>query len=422
MLWQVVILIISAEATVGRIPIRRIWSVSSPLDVSEMNIAHPLWKEKLHHSYIDQMYMYTATLYLGASPTPYEFVVSTLIADTWLIGDCDYDTELVGAPLINVSYGKARITCYALFDRLCLSPDATCISRQAFTYRNVISRTNRVYGFLGLGFPQIARNKNGPTILQSLNERFYPQLAFSMVLNSHYDDEGSFLIFGNLPDVVGLIQKENDRAPGFVMLPVHPMQGHKNLSWWLTTGTLVFKHQNPEQFPMVLSSETSLLAVPSKHFTRILYSIIPRKHFRQYCSFNRRLNTTFCDCHVPINSMTIKFHGVDDTELSVNLGSDQLLERYRNGRCLFGVTKRATHLVVLGDVFLRHVHAVYDTVGRKIILYARKSKAPTTTEIYVYRVIGFLSGISFMIMFLNCFRPVARRTAPQQQDQYSMLG
>lgn len=423
--------LISAEATLTNIPIHRTRRfVESEYD-PDINVDWDLWSaanlttEELEstgrnhvtdnlHNYFDVMY--TVSLNVGTSSTPYKFIVDTGSSDTWLSGASGFSGELINNVSVHLFFSRGWASCDRDTAKLCIS-DSICVRVALARCNNIknIGNAGHYDGLVGLGFASLSHVKEAPTLLQALHSSHYPSLAFSLSLSGR--DDHSFITFGDLPEVMGFAHQLSDSAHGKVVLPISTPHYQQHPTRWSVAVNLTVNHHYLDA-PMLLDSGSSLICVPASMFRQVLFNVISREHFDQYkCELQGR--QILCDCEVPVNTMTFHFSGLDGTKLSIDLGSYELLELLY-GKCRLGIISYGMSQFALGDVFLRRVHAVFDPIGLKLMLYSRKRVTGmlTPSQTWFYRVLGFLAGIAFMIMFLRTFVP---KSVPVQQDQYMSM-
>lgn len=398
MRWHVTPCIVLAHAAVYRISVERFADIldvdvelgfMGPPDYRFDSVSQMLEEpgpinstsvEKHLRNYDDVMY--TINLNIGTPPRTFKFVLDTGSADMWLkYKDFNVSGSSTGRYLhvhpISLLYGVGRAWGQVVDDKVCFKSLTHCIQQQTFMlcHNTGIGNNNHFDGVLGLAFPSMAHNRHGSPFLESLTKCCYPNLAFGMAFDWSRKQD-SFIAFGNIKDVIRLINETGDCSENISLHVYMPPM-------WRVRGVLQVSGLE-YRIPLVIDSGSSLIIIPSGMFNPLLFSVISKEDYQSHCrNFGHHGIVCHCDA-VTVNTLNIKLRGVGGAEMTVDLNSDDLLVPVRvrsgaKGYCRLGLMEAAWWIpdILLGDTFLRRVYTVLDPTQHAVWLAKRKRTGPS---------------------------------------------
>jgi hypothetical protein len=230
----------------------------------------------------------------------------------------------------------------------------------------------------------------GGTILERLNDQHaFGHLAFALDMYTLADKRESSITFGDAEELAAEAYAKGLGA-GVQAPLVHMavLQG-KEMFWSVkvdisVSGVDPFAGDSSyiTHTIGVLDSGTTLIAMPSVNYAAVMQVALGPAEGR-LCKEYGFGGPTICDCSVPINPVTIAIPGTDgSSSISVVLGRDELfrpLPHKPPSRPLCGLnimpTPRNMPILILGDVFLRHIHTIYDFDRKQVIAFAGSERA-----------------------------------------------
>eukprot|EP00931_Biecheleriopsis_adriatica_P085866 TRINITY_DN60649_c0_g1_i1.p1 TRINITY_DN60649_c0_g1~~TRINITY_DN60649_c0_g1_i1.p1 ORF type:complete len:545 (+),score=99.71 TRINITY_DN60649_c0_g1_i1:54-1637(+) len=348
--------------------------------------------------------LYTARADVGKPPASVRLIVDTGSSDIWLKSDevssqyslpASKTASTLPGSAIQLKYGIGSVDGMEIKDRICLG--SLCSKEQNFILAlgvQDIGELSSFEGLLGLAFPVLAKDRAGKTFLEELSEDSrFSNLGFTLALHSEEEAKPSILTFGEVEELISRAEREA-KSEG-VTLPVFGI--HYQATYWLVRMQLSVAPQGAsekqEGFPVlaadlfgVLDSGTSLMAVPQRVFVDIMIALF-QKQTHDKCSF--RLpgaeGQFLCLCdEAKTNDLTLAFEGLDRKRLEVVLTWRDLLVpagQTSTGKrlCRVGIMPSPSTLpfMILGDVFLRKVHAIHDANRFLVTLVPDKNSGGT---------------------------------------------
>mmetsp|Transcript_58163 Transcript_58163/g.147763 ORF Transcript_58163/g.147763 Transcript_58163/m.147763 type:complete len:530 (-) Transcript_58163:202-1791(-) len=338
--------------------------------------------------------IYVLRAKVGTPPFPVRLVVDTGSSDLWVAkGSYEADRSstaklLPGADAL-LRYGQGQVSGHEVEDRVCLEP--LCVKEQTFITASKIAGLGDAAGahglfdgLLGLAYPALSATK-GVTFLQEvLDHGPWNHFAFGLSLSASDDSEGSFIIFGDLEEVMA---EAPDGSLGSgqsgVALPV--LLVNYQARFWLVSGMAAVKLQGGDSLiesPVyaALDSGTSLIAVPGIAYNWVMQSLMGHDSLAR-CG--PALGQVLCPCDSRFQDLMFNFPGKDGKKITITLTSEDLLQPM--GEAIFpsGETVAMCRINIqpgpptmpfwiLGDVFLRRVYAVHDVREHQVVLFPRR--------------------------------------------------
>lgn len=259
---------------------------------------------------------------------------------------------------IPVVYGAGTALGVEMLDKVCIQD--LCVDRQDFLLATAPQRAplNFFDGVLGLSLPNLAANKHGFTLLQSLARVMSLRaLGFRLSLGNG----GTFLELGEVADLLSRSQQATG-SPGF------RLRIDGQLGLWLVE----LSGDGPRR--AVLDSGTSLIGLPGQWFDTFVESVLSANP-DQCFSYQGSL-CCLCSASLPME-LSFAFQGEDQRSFRLILGKSDLFiyagcDFMGRPLCWLGAERsllEGLDIVVLGQAFLRRVVPVFDVERRAVTLF-----------------------------------------------------
>lgn len=347
--------------------------------------------------------IYVLEAQVGTPPRPVRFIVDTGSSDLWLT-KASYNAassstaSSVPGSRVMLSYAQGHVAGTEVKDRLCFTE--LCLPQQAFVSADTVKGipdTGAFDGVCGLAYPALATAR-GQTVLQGiLDGGHFSQPAFGLALRHEDDPRGSFVVFGDVSEVMEEARQQGRAPSSGTALPVWEFFGQPPQFWMVRGSVHGASGMGDEGKQMdilaVLDSGTSALAVPMQFFGWVLAQVVPRESVGE-CGL--LMGSVACPCGTPVRPLSFSFTGRDGRRLSVALAAKDLLVPLglqvftpagSQPLCRLALQQGPLTMGfwVLGDVFLRRVYAVHDIEAQQVVLFeapaARDPGAGTGTPL-----------------------------------------
>lgn len=318
---------------------------------------------------------YTVNVKLGTPPVTARLLVDTGSADMWVRntvyqpGASFTSNSMKRTPVLLI-YGRGFVLGHELKETVCF--EGLCLANETLVAAvSVQGIGNEMWidGLLGFGF-SVVKKTVGKTLLASMmNRHSFKHLAFGLQLHSTGE---SFFVIGEYEKVAAEAPSGTDglaipvprgfAGPIFWMLPTKISAS----SWHISAMT-------------ILDSGTSLLSVPIMYYRQVIKGLFTVEQLRQ-CAIVRGF--VICPCALRLTPITFTFTAPDHRELSISLGSDDLLSflgvAFLAGKydrvCRLGVmpSPGIVNQWLLGDAFFRRVYIVHDVALNRLVLFPQR--------------------------------------------------
>lgn len=328
--------------------------------------------------------LYTTELKVGRFAKPLRVLIDTGSSNLWLKKDAVSKPEEMNQ-LAHVTYGLGDVFARAARDRICLA--ALCVEQDfllAFKIRGMGRNLKAFDGILGLAFPRML-DVGTQTFFQTLGAAGgFTNLGFGLAL--HGLGQNSFLSLGEVSDLVH-DARQRASAKG-VTLDVQGMENPAQaaagepgaLLFWMVAMELHVEQRSRDPSLEsrlllnltgygVVDSGTSLLLMPMPAYLQTMWALTSGTGIQRYEGLVPCQSTQ-------LNELILHFRGKDG-ELSVSFSSADLLlparEYFGEPLCTIGIKpltgygNQLPHMV-LGDVFFRKVHSIFDLKNAAVTL------------------------------------------------------
>jgi hypothetical protein len=243
-------------------------------------------------------------------------------------------------------------------------------------------------GLVGLALPSLSRT--GQTVLQNLESQ-HGITEFGLLLNGLHA-EASYLFIGPA--------KPSWYVPG-TLVDVHALGD----TWWRFHGALWIGNRTFTG-DLMLDSGTSMLGFPAGLYEEAVDILIP-DGLRQLCTMSPKTKTHVCPCADARQSMNIEVHIGEGIFVLTPEHLFQGLGEYFSKQCQLSIQPIPEGFpVILGDVFLRSVVAVFDMKNRRIRVAKRVQRRRSWVGQrlwFLWKVILPRFGWSALLMSCSCF-------------------
>mmetsp|Transcript_819 Transcript_819/g.1858 ORF Transcript_819/g.1858 Transcript_819/m.1858 type:complete len:460 (-) Transcript_819:44-1423(-) len=359
--------------------------------------------------------LYTIEAKVGTPPAPAQLVVDTGSSDLWIKQTVLFSNSGAKLPSnlpvwrmpdgsvlvreIVLRYGLGTVLAIPLIEkRLCIGQ--LCVKNQdVLAAMKIIdvSSVARFDGLIGLALPVGSQNSfSNVTFLQRLQMQHSSSFALSLSQN------GGSLAFGGLDELL-----HRKRA--------HKLQVYarsNGLSLWIVSlgfqltekqsGKLMLKARGYG----ALDSGSSLLVLPQPLYAAALTELLPPNDCQQAGY------TIVCPCDTDLNVLSLTVPS--DGGLQVSFGKEELLTpQDADGMvCMLNImsmppAEKGLPFMILGDVFLRKVYAVFDPVEPAVWLASNEEEAvfaamdlSNTTMIAGATIAAVVAAVMVMVVAL----------------------
>jgi len=314
MKWTVghVLLALVGARSIHRLPLRchkhtvLNHSATRPYELNAMNLSYDSmlvlsgYLSRPLHSVSGMMYTINATL----NGTVKRLIVDSGSSDLWvkasasgLTANSTDENTTTSDDNEQLQYGQGEVSGVDAKFLVCVGHG--CIKNQTAvlaTHVKDISGAENFDGLLGLAFPSLQQDRNGPTFLQTLSNNF-SNLAFSLDLNS--DRTTSYVAFGEFGEVVAEARKMTSHHG--VSLPLlAPLYWMSGMQVSVPTRQL-----GPISAIATFDSGTSLLAVPVSLFQSLTSTMLDKQDCSQYLFLET--GQLVCKCDIEVQPLIFSF-------------------------------------------------------------------------------------------------------------------
>mmetsp|Transcript_51129 Transcript_51129/g.119782 ORF Transcript_51129/g.119782 Transcript_51129/m.119782 type:complete len:476 (+) Transcript_51129:65-1492(+) len=324
--------------------------------------------------------VYTINLDIGSPGRRAKLILDTGSSDLWVsplayAASSSRTSNLCRRRSSMLVYGTGQVFGDELCDRVCLAD--LCVANQSFVAVQRVEHLGPgnvlrdVDGILGLAFPALLMEAGAgkiATFLQSLGKAgAFAHLSFSLVLKA--PDQQSMLRLGELQEVKAAAAAATGHA-GIELPVLNPANSHDPL-YWMVAGAVA---GNPA--PFAVDSGTTLIVAPLDALPMVFSRIMTPMEFQQ-CKPSQDQPFTTCPCNVQLKPLDFQFIGQNDNVMHiVKLTPEELLGQsyeYEGTQwCYLNIQFAPTRQMqfwILGTVFMKKVHTVFDVTQQKVYLY-----------------------------------------------------